>query len=78
MSERCRPTVDGTCALCGDDAELGRVSEVDGRAMVARVMIGSRIETVALDLVDDVAAGDVLLVHQGFAIGRLVAGPEQS
>lgn len=72
----CAPTRDGRCALCADEAERGRVREVDVRAMLARVVIGARIETVALDLVDDVAAGDVLLVHQGFAIGRVTAVPE--
>lgn len=77
-SAHCRPTPDGKCGVCADDAELGRVQEVDVHAMLARVAIGARIETVALDLIDDVAAGDLVLVHQGFAIGRSAAGSEES
>lgn len=77
-SAQCAPTPDGTCGLCADEAELGHVREVDMHAMLARVVIGARIETVALDLVDDVAAGDLLLVHQGFAIGRVTAVPERA
>lgn len=75
---QCAPRPDGTCALCADEAELGRVHDVDPHTRVARVVIGARIETVALDLVEDVTAGDFLLVHQGFAIDRVTAMAERA
>lgn len=59
-----------TCELCGDVAVPGRVLSVDANARTATVQLECRTETVALDLVE-ARAGDVVLVHLGFAITRL-------
>jgi D-sedoheptulose 7-phosphate isomerase len=67
----CEPDADGHCALCGDDAEQGVVLETSRTGRTATVQLGTERRTVAIDLVDHVAAGDTVLVHQGFAIARL-------
>lgn len=67
----CEVSPEGHCAVCGDEALLGRVVAVDVDAQTAEVKVGKVVTTVALDLVDDVAVGDAVMVHQGFAIGRL-------
>ena len=67
----CEPGPDGTCALCGDEATPGRVLAVDAGTRTAEVAMPGGARHVALDLVDDVAVGDEVLVHQGFAISRV-------
>ena len=57
----------GECHLCGDEAVVGRVLEVDPSARTATVLLPNGVETVALDLVD-AGPGDEVLVHLGFAI----------
>lgn len=63
---------DGTCHLCGDEAVLGRVLDVDARARTATVAFADGAATVALDLVE-AGVGDDVLVHLGFAIARVPA-----
>ena len=60
----------GHCELCGDDAEVGRVVDVDSNTRMATVAFAAGLATVALDLVD-AGVGDDVLVHLGFAIERL-------
>lgn len=79
-SDASRPVVNGTgtdtaepeahCSLCGDAAVPARVLEVLDRR-TARVVADGCERRVALELVDSPREGEVLLVHQGFAIGRL-------
>jgi len=69
----CAPGPHGTCALCGDEALPGRVAALDDAEGTAEVELEGRMAVVALDLVDGVAVGDVVLVHQGFAISRMEA-----
>lgn len=61
----------GHCALCGDEAVLARVVSVDPITGTAEVAGEGVTGPVALDLVDGVAPGDAVLVHQGFAISRM-------
>jgi hydrogenase maturation factor len=80
----CDPAAPGGCAICADEALRARVVTVDGGTDTADVFVldggagagyaaaGARL-TVALDLVDDVAPGDLVLVHQGFVISRVEA-----
>lgn len=74
MSDRPAPSRcdsrDATCHLCGDEAVVGRVVQIDAATRTATVAFDTGTATVALDLVD-AAVGDSLLVHLGFAIGRL-------
>lgn len=37
----------------------------------ARVSLGGVVKEIGLDLVDDVVVGDYVLVHVGFALGRI-------
>ncbi len=76
----CDPVDPGGCALCGDEALPARVIEVRSALGVATVaMLATGIAAsaaastldVALDLVDGVGVGDVVLVHQGFVISRM-------
>jgi hydrogenase maturation factor len=69
----CTPGPDGACALCGDVAHPATVLAVDAAARMAAVELGGARVEVATDLVGRVRAGETLLVHQGFAIGRLEA-----
>lgn len=69
----CEPTAAGRCSVCGDEAELVRVIAIDAAARAATVVTddGSAMaRTVAVDLLDRVTVGDVVLVHMGFAIAR--------
>ena len=65
----CEPR-DEHCHLCGDEAVVCRVLDLDHTARLATVDFGSDVATVALDLVQ-ADVGDRLLVHLGFAIARL-------
>jgi hydrogenase expression/formation protein HypC len=57
------------CLTCGDIAVEARVAEIqDGFALVD--VAGAR-ERVALDLVEPVEPGDLLLCHAGIALERL-------
>lgn len=67
----CEVSADGHCAVCGDEALLGTVVAIERAAGTAVVNVQGTVSTVALDLVDGVAVGDAVLVHQGFAIGRV-------
>lgn len=61
--------LDDACITCGDVAVEATVVAVDGRtAFVERD--GAR-EAVAIDLLDDVAEGDVVLCHAGVALERV-------
>lgn len=62
----------GQCHLCGDEAVVGRVLDVDVQSRLATVAFPEGDATVALDLVD-ARVGDDVLVHLGFAIERVEA-----
>ncbi len=68
-AERCAATA-GHCQLCGDDALVGRVLDIDVRTGTATVAFDDGPATVALDLVA-ASVGDEVLVHLGFAIERV-------
>lgn len=69
----CVPDADGSCSICGDEGLVGRVVSV-GPRRTATVRLATRpgppVE-VATDLVEEVRSGDRLVVHLGFAIGRV-------
>lgn len=65
----CEPDpVTGRCATCADEALEGRVLRV-GEDALADVELDGAVRTVAVELLDDVRPGDVVLVHAGVAIG---------
>lgn len=57
------------CLTCGDVAVAARVVEVAGSTAVVEAD-GSR-EQVAIELVEPVAPGELLLCHAGIAIEKL-------
>jgi hydrogenase maturation factor len=65
----CDPSA-GTCHVCADAAVAGRVVSIDTTQRTATVRFTTGDATVALDLVE-VGVGDDVLVHLGFAIGRV-------
>lgn len=67
----CVPDAHGHCSICGDEATLVRVVAVDAAGGTAEVVVGGVASTVAIDLLDEVAVGDAILVHMGFAISRI-------
>jgi hydrogenase maturation factor len=58
-----------TCLTCRDVAVAGRVLATDG--VMALVEVAGGHEHVAIDLVDDVVPGDLLLCHAGIALERM-------
>jgi hydrogenase maturation factor len=71
----CEPGPDGSCQLCGDVAVRALVLAVDAAANEASVAMVGGNGVVAIDLVENVRPGDLLLVHQGFAIERIECAP---
>lgn len=67
----CVPNPDGSCSICGDEALPGVVESIDATSATAEVRANSLTTTVALDLLEEVSVGDTVLVHLGFAIGRI-------
>lgn len=67
----CVPDAHGHCSICGDEATLVRVVAIDAAGETAEVVLGDVVSTVAIDLLDEVAVGDAILVHMGFAISRV-------
>lgn len=57
------------CATCSDAADAGVVRALDERDAEVE-MEGGGVRVVAVDLIEGVAVGDVVLVHQGVAIAR--------
>ncbi len=64
------------CLTCSDEATVGIVALVEGTEAVVMVT-GANEERVAIDLIPDVAAGDVLLCHAGIALDRLEEAAQQ-
>jgi hypothetical protein len=63
---------EGTCITCSDEGRLGEVvTPPVGPGTPARVRAGLGTEEVDVTLVGDVAIGDLLLVHAGFALTRV-------
>ena len=60
----------GECHLCGDEAVVGRVIDMDASSRTATVEFAEGSASVAMDLID-AAVGDEVLVHLGFAIERV-------
>ncbi len=65
----CVPDAHGFCATCADEALRARVMQVDDARSIAMVEIDGRPAEVDVSLLEEVAVGQVLLVHGGVAIG---------
>lgn len=76
MPPACVPEEDDSCSLCGDEGLVAEVLEAPRREGRGRVRISRPDGTgeerrIAFDLLPNVEAGDRVVVHMGFAIGRV-------
>src|SRR5215472_13123536 len=62
---------EGHCITCSDEAVQVRVVSVNEEHGLALVSIDGVEEEVDITLVEQIAPGDVLLVHGGVAIGHI-------
>ena len=71
----CVPNADGSCSICGDEANPAVIASIDAAGGTAQVRdrLGTS-STVALDLLDTASVGDTIMVHLGFAIERIAEG----
>lgn len=60
-----------SCHLCADEGRVGRVVQESGDGTIMVEFAAGDFERVAADLIDAPRAGDVVLVHMGFAITRV-------
>jgi hydrogenase maturation factor len=66
----CGLDAEGHCVTCSDEALPARVLRVDSEAGLALVTLKDATEEIDITLVDNVAPGDLLLVHGGVAIAQ--------
>ena len=59
------------CITCGDSAVRAKVVDVAGATAV--VEFGGHTEEVAVELVDPVEPGDVLVCHAGIALEKVTS-----
>ncbi len=69
----CELDAEGHCITCSDEALTARVTRVDELLGLASVTIEEAENEVDITLLDEVAEGDLLLVHGGVAIGKIEA-----
>jgi hydrogenase expression/formation protein HypC len=69
--------VEGHCITCSDEALQVRVLSLDCDTGVALVELGEKTEEVDVSLVEEVAPGDLLLVHGGVAIASMKTVSEE-
>ena len=67
----CELDAEGHCITCSDEALQVRVLSVDCDTGVALVELGENTEEIDVSLVEEVAPGDLLLVHGGVAIAAI-------
>ena len=66
---KCELDAEGHCITCSDEAIAVMVQRVDQEMGVAFVTIDDTTEEIDITLIDEVAEGDLILVHGGVAIG---------
>jgi hypothetical protein len=72
----CTPDEYGHCITCSDEAQHARVLSVDAATGLALVVVNDVTGEVDTMLVDDVAQGDLILIHGGVAIAKLLPGQD--
>jgi hydrogenase maturation factor len=66
---KCELDAEGHCITCSDEAIAVTVQRIDQESGVAFVSVEDTTEEVDITLIEDIAEGDVILVHGGVAIG---------
>jgi hydrogenase maturation factor len=72
---KCDLDAEGHCITCSDEAMPARILRIDQDTGIAFVTIEESTEEVDITLIDDVVAGDVILVHGGVAIAIAESSP---
>ncbi len=67
----CALDAEGHCITCSDEALYVRVLNVDNENGLAQVTLDGAEEEIDISLIENIAPGDVLLVHGGVAITRV-------
>lgn len=67
----CELDAEGHCITCSDEAVAVKVLQVEQESGLALVEVEGQTEEVDITLVEQVAPGDMLLVHGGVAIALL-------
>jgi hydrogenase maturation factor len=67
----CALDAEGHCITCTDEALHVRVLHVDNENGLAQVTLDGAEEEIDISLVENIAPGDVLLVHGGVALARV-------
>ena len=67
----CSLDAEGHCITCSDEALQVRVLYVDEENGLAQVTLNGNTEEIDITLVENIAPGDILLVHGGIAIARV-------
>ncbi len=62
------------CLTCSDEALPVKVLRVDQATGIALVAVSDQLEEIDITLVEQVVAGDVLLVHGGVAMAHVDEG----
>lgn len=75
MPPACVPDEGESCSICGDEGQVGEVLEIAAGESTARLRLPGGERHVAIELVEDVKAGDRLVVHLGVAIARVREAP---
>ncbi len=70
-SATCELDAEGHCITCSDEALTARVLRVDELLGFASVTIEDAQDEVDITLLDEVAEGDLILVHGGIAIANM-------
>ena len=67
----CVLDAEGHCITCSDEALSASVLRVDQETGIALVALGNEQSEIDITLVEEVVAGDWLLVHGGVAIATI-------
>ncbi len=72
---KCDLDAEGHCITCSDEAMPARILRIDQDTGVAIVALEESTQEIDITLIDDVAPGDVILVHGGVAIAITETNP---
>lgn len=67
----CVPDAHGRCTTCSDEALPATVLTVNAAEWTAIALINDEPAEIDISLVDNVAKGQLLLVHGGVALGKV-------
>jgi hydrogenase maturation factor len=63
----------GHCITCSDEALSAKILEIEPATAIALVLLGTETLEIDISLIEDIVAGDWVLIHGGVALARLEA-----